>query len=106
MGVRPLLASVHLAEKLRFIRKALGRHEGAHISQEQLIIRLARYDERIKDVIGKSNISGYERGHNVPPPPVLLAYARLAGVCMEVLVDDSLELPDRLPVQPGHKAHP
>lgn len=105
MGVRSHMASKYLAGKLLHIRISIGRGEGKNISQEELISRLSVHDKRIKKFLVKQNISSYETGYRVPPPPVLLAYARLAGVCMEVLVDDKLELPDRLPVQPGHKAH-
>jgi transcriptional regulator with XRE-family HTH domain len=41
----------------------------------------------------RASISGYERGEREPPLPVLLAYARLARVPMETLVDDKLNLP-------------
>ena len=35
---------------------------------------------------------------------ILLRYARLAGVHMEALVDDELDLPDRLPGTTEHEA--
>jgi hypothetical protein len=46
----------------------------------------------------QAHISAYERLHEnrVPPLGVVLQYARCAGVEMEVLVDDSLDLPERL----------
>lgn len=44
-----------------------------------------------------SNISQYERGARVPSLPVLLAYARAANVYVEALIDDELDLPDKLP---------
>jgi transcriptional regulator with XRE-family HTH domain len=44
-----------------------------------------------------SAVSGYELGTREPSLPVLLKYARLAGVSMDVLVDDELDLPARLP---------
>jgi hypothetical protein len=34
---------------------------------------------------------------------VLLRYARAAGVCLERLVDDDLDLPERLPAKSPHK---
>ena len=46
-------------------------------------------------VDNRASISGYERGEREPPLPTLLAYARLAGVAMECLVDDKMKLPDR-----------
>jgi hypothetical protein len=101
MGKSRVMSSKFLASKLRTVRLELAKHEGIEISQTAMIKRLMAHDKRIKR-LNKSNISGYERGTHVPPPPVLLAYARLAGVCMERLVDDRLKLPDRLPVRPGH----
>jgi hypothetical protein len=48
----------------------------------------------------QSSISGYERGARVPPALVLLKYARLAGVYADVLLDDNLDLPLKLPASP------
>jgi transcriptional regulator with XRE-family HTH domain len=50
-----------------------------------------------------SAVSGYEIGTREPPIPVLLKYARIAGVPMEVLADDSLNLPEHLPVESGYE---
>ena len=84
--------SGRLAKKLRKIRLDLG------LSQSQILERLGFADQ-----LFRSNISQYERGHRVPSPPVLLAYARLANVDLEVLIDDELDLPAKL-VQAGRKA--
>jgi hypothetical protein len=43
-------------------------------------------------------------GNNEPPLPVILQYARVAGVHMEALVDDELDLPDKLPGTAEHTA--
>jgi transcriptional regulator with XRE-family HTH domain len=48
-----------------------------------------------------SAVSGYEIGTREPPIPVLLKYARIAGVPMEMLADDDLDLPEHLPVSSG-----
>ena len=73
-----------LSEKLIQIRASLG------LSQNELIARL--------DVdLTQNRISEYETGKGEPPLPVLLRYARLAGVCVERLIDDELDLPDKLP---------
>ena len=48
----------------------------------------------------RSSISGYERGTREPPLPVLLGYARAANVYVEVLIDDNLYLPEKLPAVP------
>jgi transcriptional regulator with XRE-family HTH domain len=78
-----------LAQKLLQIRKALG------LSQNQLLKALGTPEK-----LEQSIISGYERGVREPPLLILLAYARLAGVSTDVLIDDSKELPESLPVLP------
>jgi hypothetical protein len=51
-----------------------------------------------KEESGHRNfISDYERGVRVPSLLEVLAYARASGVSMDVLVDDELDLPKRLP---------
>lgn len=75
-----------LAEKLRDIRLALG------LSQTEMHSRL-----RLEDEVEYTNISKYELGRNEPPLTTLLRYARVAGVHLEDIVDDELDLPDRLP---------
>jgi transcriptional regulator with XRE-family HTH domain len=51
-----------------------------------------------KEESGHRNfISDYERGVRVPSLLEVLAYARAAGVSMDALVDDDLDLPKRLP---------
>ena len=75
-----------LAEKLLQIRTALG------LSQNQLIRHLG-----FSDVITQDYISAYERAVREPPLPVLLKYARAANVYVDALIDDSLDLPERLP---------
>lgn len=75
-----------LAEKLREIRLALG------LSQPEMHKRL----ELEKD-FEYTNISKYELGRNEPPLSTLLRYSRVAGVHLEDIVDDELELPEKLP---------
>jgi transcriptional regulator with XRE-family HTH domain len=91
MGRAARLRSERLAEKLREIRTALG------LSQNELIRWL-----ELEDVIYQSNVSGYESGEREPPLPILLRYAQTAGVCMDVLVNDELDLPEKLPSKPKH----
>jgi transcriptional regulator with XRE-family HTH domain len=83
---------VRLARKLRQIRDALG------LSQNGIIGQLGLTNEIYQDYI-----SAYERGIREPPLPVLLKYARVAGVCVDVLIDDNLELPARLPGVAKHR---
>jgi transcriptional regulator with XRE-family HTH domain len=85
---RPRQKPRRLAEKLLHIRKALN------LSQNELIKRLGFGGELIQ-----AHISAYERkrDNRVPPLGVVLQYARCAGVAMEMIVDDNLDLPDELP---------
>jgi transcriptional regulator with XRE-family HTH domain len=71
-----------LAEKLLQICKSLN------LSQNELMREL-----KFEGVIHQANISEYESGKREPPLPILLAYARLAGISTDVLIDDELELP-------------
>jgi transcriptional regulator with XRE-family HTH domain len=75
-----------LAEKLLHIRLTLG------LSQTELLHRLG-----VEDLINYTQISRFESGTREPSLMVLLQYARLANVYLEALVDDSLDLPARLP---------
>jgi transcriptional regulator with XRE-family HTH domain len=75
-----------LAGKLLQIRIALG------LSQSELWSRLG-----VEDEIPFKRISKYELDQNEPPLTILLRYARVAGVHMEDLVDDELDLPAKLP---------
>jgi transcriptional regulator with XRE-family HTH domain len=68
------------------IRRALG------LSQNEMHGRLGLADE-----FGRNCISAFELGMREPPLPVLLRYAQTAWVWVDVLIDDSLELPAKLP---------
>jgi transcriptional regulator with XRE-family HTH domain len=85
------LTSQRLGEKLRQIRESL------ELSQSEMLRRLG-----FEDVLIYNRISDYELGKREPPLPVLLQYARAAGVCPELLIDDELDLPAGLPSKPKH----
>jgi transcriptional regulator with XRE-family HTH domain len=72
-----------LAEKLLQIREALG------LSQREIAEQLS---ERAGVKITHKNISKYERDKSVPFIEIVLAYARLANVEMNQIVDDDLNL--------------
>ena len=74
-----------LGEKLRQIRDALG------LSQSEMLRRLG-----FEDDIWYTQISAYEMGRREPPLVILLEYARAAGVSIDVLADDKLDLPKKL----------
>lgn len=75
-----------LAEKLLQIRTAL------ELSQNGMLRRLGVAEKGYRNYI-----SDFENGVREPSLPVLLKYARLVGVSMDVLVDDELDLPEQLP---------
>jgi transcriptional regulator with XRE-family HTH domain len=77
-----------LGKKLKEVRTGLG------LSQSEMLKQL-ELDEKVF----YSAISGYELGTREPPLPVLLKYARIARVCLDVLVDDELDLPARVPAK-------
>jgi hypothetical protein len=47
---------------------------------------------RLGHEMTNKNVSKYERTRSVPPIEVVLAYARVANVIMEQIVDDDLDL--------------
>jgi len=46
----------------------------------------------VQDLIHYTTISKYELDKNEPPLAILLAYARLAGIPVEQIIDDEFEL--------------
>jgi transcriptional regulator with XRE-family HTH domain len=95
MGTASRRKPTRLGEKILHIRNALG------LSQNEMIARMGLTEE-----LSQYNISTFERDVREPSLPVLLQYARAAGVCMDVLVDDELDLPARLPSIPKHEGAP
>lgn len=82
----PRLKPDRLAEKLTHIRNALG------LSQTEMLRHLG-----LDDSMKYARISEYEQGQREPNLMTLLAYARVAGLHMEALVDDEVDLPTKLP---------
>jgi transcriptional regulator with XRE-family HTH domain len=76
----------NLAKKLRQIRHLLG------LSQTEMVKHL-----NARESMHYGRISEYELGRREPSLLTLLAYARVAGVHLEDLVDDTLLLPEELP---------
>lgn len=70
-----------LGAKLLQIRNAL------ELSQDGMARLLAR------GKLTRNEISKYERAVREPSLPVLLRYARIAGVLVDDLLDDDLDLP-------------
>jgi transcriptional regulator with XRE-family HTH domain len=91
MGRGPREKPERLAEKLLTIRERLG------LSQTEMLKRLGAEDR-----MEYHRISEFESGKGEPSLIVLLQYARAAGVSMEILADDTLDLPAKLPANPKH----
>lgn len=91
MGKTPRLKPARLSAKLLQIRREL------QLSQNEMIRRM-----NFNEVLVQASISGYESGTREPPLPVLLRYARAANIYVDVLVDDELDLPDKLPSATKH----
>lgn len=81
-----------LGEKFLQIRAALN------LTQESMLERLQLLPE-----ITQSNISAYERGTKEPPIFIIIRYAEVANVWIDVLVKDSLDLPNRIPSARKHE---
>ncbi|MDQ1611459.1 MAG: Helix-turn-helix domain [Pyrinomonadaceae bacterium] len=92
MGRKPRVKPERLAEKLRTIRDAFG------LSQGELVKRLDA-----GNLIDAKHVSKFELGEREPSLLVLLRYARLAGISIDVLADDDLNLPAKLPAKTKHK---
>ena len=88
MGTSNRVKPERLSEKLETIRTRLG------LKTEELIVRL----DCPEVPLYRASISQYERGKREPPLLVLLAYARLANVYVDVLIDDTIDLPEQTPV--------
>jgi len=89
MGTHAREKPARLSEKLIQIRHVLG------LSQDGIIRRMG-----VVQKITREDISKYERGLREPSLLVLLEYANAAGVWINVLVDDGLDLPEKLPANP------
>lgn len=95
-GKRRRPRPLRLHEKLRQIRQAYS------LSQSEMVSRLGLTEE-----LNPSDISAFERDpenkwSREPALPHLLRYARIAGVSVEVLIDDELGLPRKLAPDPMH----
>jgi len=77
-----------LAGKLLQIREGLG------LSQNGMLRKLG-----LEDDYARTAISSFERGEKEPPLTVLLRYAEVVNVCLDVLADDKQPLPRTLPTK-------
>lgn len=89
MGASKRPRPERLAEKLLQIR------ESFNFSQNQMLDKLG-----LKNSHFRETISAFERGIREPNYLILLDYARAAGISTDVLIDDKLDLPQKLPAKP------
>lgn len=75
-----------LGDKLRQIRQGLG------LSQSQMLAKLG-----LEETMHYGRISQYENDEREPTLMTLLAYSHVAGVHLEDIVSDDLDLPAKLP---------
>ena len=87
-------APKRLGEKLLQIRTALK------LSQTQIVTSLDYHESPLYP----AQISNFEQDKREPPLQLLLAYARLANIPLEILADDKLDLPDNLPAKSKRRA--
>ena len=86
MEQRRRIRPANLAQKLRQVRLALS------LSQSEMLRSLDA-----EELMHYGRISDYELGKREPSLWVLLAYARVAGIHLEDIVDDNISLPSALP---------
>lgn len=86
MGQSRRQQPARLASKLRELRLKLD------LTQEQMAKRLCA----VKVGLQSGHISEFELARREPSLPLLLAYAKLAGISTDLLIDDDLDLPEYL----------
>jgi transcriptional regulator with XRE-family HTH domain len=79
----------NLTKKLKEVRLKLV------LTQEEMTNALKLQGAKIH----KGYVSLYEIGERLPPLWVVLAYAKLANVWCDYLIDDELDLPAKLPAK-------
>lgn len=89
MGKSPSYRPARLGEKIVEIRRQLG------FSQNGLLRHLGLSDE-----LFQGDISAFELGNRTPDLRTLLMLAQAAGVYVDVLIDDGLDLPEKIPAKP------
>jgi transcriptional regulator with XRE-family HTH domain len=87
MGRAKRVIPKRLGEKLYKIR------ENFDLTLEELIEKLNCPELALYP----ASISMYESGKREPPLVVLLRYARLANIIVDVLIDDEMDLPVQIP---------
>ena len=73
-----------LSEKLLRIRESL------QLTQEEMA-------RRFEDYVKQKHISSFETGEREPDLLVLIRYAEIANICLDILVNDKYDLPEKIP---------
>jgi transcriptional regulator with XRE-family HTH domain len=89
MGASSRARPRFLSSKLRQIREVLG------LSQTEMG-RLLGLDNEF----ARNYVSGYERDTREPTLEVLLRYSEVSGCWINALVDDDVNLPNKIPADP------
>lgn len=82
-----------LQEKVCEIRRKLA------ITQDEMARSLIKFGA--EETTHSGYIADFETGKRAPSLLSVLAYAKLIGVCADVLLDDEMDLPEKLP-----RSHP
>ena len=77
----------HSRTRPKYLAKKVLQIRSLGISQGEMVRRLG-----VQELIDHTTISKYELDKNEPPLAILLAYARLAGIPVEQIIDDELDL--------------
>lgn len=81
-----------LGNKLAEVRRKLA------LSQNGMLRHLG-----LEDKLTREELSAYERGVREPTLLTLLKYAQAARIYVDVLIDDAVDLPKKLPSYPKHE---
>lgn len=84
-----------LQEKVCEIRRKLA------ITQDEMAARLVQYGA--EETTHSGYVADFETGKRAPSLLGVLAYAKLIGVCTDVLLDDQMDLPEKLPSKAKHR---
>jgi hypothetical protein len=94
MGLKKRVIPKKLPEKIKFIRSHFD------LTLEEMVVKI---EKRVTELgfpdirVYTGNITEFEKGKREPQLPLLLAYAHLANVFVDVLINDELDLPEILP---------
>jgi transcriptional regulator with XRE-family HTH domain len=94
MGLKKRVIPKRLPEKIKFIRSHFD------LTLEEMVVKIEKRLSKLgfPDIkVYTGNITEFEKGKREPQLPVLLAYAHLANVFVDVLINDELALPNTLP---------